>query len=258
MRLVVALVALFSVAALPVRAQIERPRLGFVLDSSGALRPVLGEASSATLGDPLRDPAGGPALSFACSSQLCLIKTDAAVVAFRPDRPDAAPSVAAPPGPALIALDDRGAWIYFQAGGQLAWWHDGLLDFADFAGDGALLSLRATVGGFDYTVARDGGTWTEHYSSSDGAIAVVDWAAVNSTSAAPAAMLFDGGILLSSMDHVTLRRPDGREMAYPLAGDKKFHAAGNGYIEIVAPGSSWILRTDFGREQLFLLPGMPE
>jgi len=229
------------------------------------------------------DPAGVLAISFACSSKLCLVKTDAAVVAFIPDRPDVTQSVAASPafvapcatcaGPALIALDDfgsapLGAWIYFEATGRLARWHDGILDLTDFVADGAILSLRATAGGFDYAVARDRGVWIKHYSASDGSIVIVDSAAVDpviidsviidSRTAAQAVMLFDGGMLLSSMDNVVLRRPDGQEIMFPLAGPKEFHAAGSGYVEIAVPDGLWLLRTDSSREQLFLLPGAAE
>ena len=257
--------ALF-VGALPARAQIERPLLGFVLDSHGALRPATGEPASATLGDPVDgNPAGSPAISFACSSKLCLVKTDGALVAFVPDRPAARQSVAAPGGVALIALDDpansaaaRGAWIYFQAAGQLARWQDGILDFADFVADGAMLSLRAAAGGFDYAVARDDGAWIEHYSASDGSVVIVDSAIIDSPGAAPAGMLFDGGILLSSTDKILLRRPDGGEMTFHLAGPKEFQGAGSGYVEIAAPDGLWLLRTHPGREQLVLLPGAGE
>jgi hypothetical protein len=264
MRFTPALLAVLSVAAaVPARAQIERPRLGFVLDSLGHLRPVMGDPASATLGDPARDPAGVPAISLACSSKLCLVKTDAEVFAFIPDRPEVTQSVAAPPGPALIAPDNstavmRSAWIYFQAAGQLARWHDGILDFTNFVAGGALLALRATAGGFDCAVAREGGAWIEHYSASDGSIAIVDSLDTIDSLGAAVVMLLDDGMLMSSTDSVLLRRPDGQRITFPLAGPKEFHAAGNGYVEIAGPDGLWILRTDPGREELFLLPGAAE
>ncbi|HEV2202563.1 MAG TPA: hypothetical protein VGR73_22320 [Bryobacteraceae bacterium] len=279
MKFAFAFLAGLFVVALPAAAQIERPRLGYVLDSRGDLRPVMGEPASAALGDPV----GVVAISFACSLKLCLAKTDAAVVAFIPDRRGRQQGVAASPafvtpcatcaGPALIALDDPasttgvpGAWIYFQTAHQLARWHEGILDAIDFAPGGVVLSLRATTGGFDYAVARGrvgrkaGVVWIEHYSASDGRITViVDSAAVlDSPGATRAVMLFDGGILLAARDHVILRRPDGREMTFPLAGPKRFQAAGNGYVEIAVPNGLWLLRTDPGREQLVLLPGVHE
>jgi hypothetical protein len=70
-------------------------------------------------------------------------------------------------------------------------------------------------------------------------------------------MLLDNGILFSSSDQVTLLRPNGQELAFPLAGAKTFMAAGDSYVEIIASGGMWILRTDPGKEQLSLLPGIP-
>jgi len=244
-----------------------------MLDSGGLLRPVFGIAASATLGYPAGYPALASTASFACSSTLCLAKTDVAVVAFVPSAPGNGQSVAvstplppsvtscACPGPALIALDpvgvaDGGAWIYFQALRRLTRWQNGVLNVIDFAPGGEVLSLRATTDGFDYAIVRDSfgrratTVWIEHYSASDASVAVVD-----SMDAIGPVMLLDQGILLSSSDQVTLRRPNGQELAFPLAGAKTFMAAGDSYVEIIASGGMWILRTDPGKEQLSLLPG---
>jgi hypothetical protein len=264
--------AAIFLAALPAMAQIQQPQLGYMLDSGGALRPVFGIAASATLGYPAGYPALASAASFACSSTLCLAKTDAAVVAFVPSEGNgqSAPVVLPPsvtpcacPGPALIALDpvalaDGGAWIYFQGSRQLARWQNGVLNAIDFSLGGEVLSLRATPDGFDYVIVRDSfgrratTVWIEHYSVSDASVAVVD-----SMDAMGTVMLLDHGILLSSSEQVTLRRASGQELAFPLAGAKTFMAAGDSYVEISASAGMWILRTDSGKEQLSLLPGTP-
>ena len=273
MRLAFAIFGALFALALPAAAQIERPRLGFMLDSRGSLRPVTGEAAAATLGDPAGDPAGGVAITFACTAKLCLAKKDRTLVDFVPDRPQASRVSAVPEGAALIAIDHPaspaaapGAWIYFQAVQRLARWHDGVLDFADFAPNGVVLSLRAADGGFDYAIARRRAVWIEHYSVRDRSTMVLD-----SAGAGPPVMLIDGGILLAPsnrararhadqvvLDEVVLRRPDGHELTFPLAGPTKFQAAGDGYVEITARDGLWILRTNPGHEQLFLLPGTPE
>jgi hypothetical protein len=255
--------AAFLLTALPAGAQIARPQLGYVVDTSGVLRPVFGVAAAATLGDAALENT----ISFACSAHICMAKTDAALISFAPgvsgSGPSSRQSVAAPPGPTILAIGGGGAWIYFQASQQVARWHDGVLDaplgdFApgDFASGAEILSLRATADGFDYAITRDrsgshaGNIWIEHYSASDGSIVTID-----SLTPASAVMLVDGGVLMSLPDQLVLRRSDGQQLTFPLVGAKTFHAAGKGYVEIVAPSGLWVLRTDAGHEQLSMLPG---
>ena len=109
-------------------AQIERPQLGLMLDSSGAVRPVYGAAPSATLGDPVLTGV----LSFGCSAQMCLFKTEAAIVASD------GTSAAAPNGTAIFSMEGAFAYIYFPDTQQRARWHDGLLEWIDVAPDEAV------------------------------------------------------------------------------------------------------------------------
>jgi len=260
------------VSILPVAAQIARPQLGYVVDAGGALRPVIGIAAAASLGDSALDHAS----SFACGAKICLAKTDTALVPFAPANAAGVPSTVsaqstpALAGPALIAIDDRAdaqAWIYFADSRQMALWQDGALNMVDFAPGGEILSLRAAADGFDYAVARDFGpenlrrravnAWIEHYSPSDGSITVVGPAIAASPFATTAAMLIDGGVLAATSGELILARPDGQQMTFPLLGAQAFYSAGQGYVEIVAADGLWILRTDPGNEQLSMLPGVP-
>lgn len=290
-------VALAALAPSQLAAQIARPQLGTVMDASGSLRPVIGVAAAASLGDSALDNA----LSFACSAKLCLAKTDAALISFAPANAAGAQttwdaSTPTLPGPALIAIDDGAggdrtgdgtnarAWIYFIQSQQAALWHDGALTMLDFAPDGQVLSLRAASDGFDYVVVRDrsrgiardgvlmngnprrgvANAWVEHYSTSDGGITVTGAIPASSVagSAPPAdpsvitaVMLFDGGVLAATRGQLMLTRPDGEQMAFPLAGARAFYQAAQGVVEIAAGEGLWILRTDPGSEQLALLPG---
>jgi hypothetical protein len=277
---------LAALAPSQLAAQIARPQLGTVLDASGSLRPVIGVAAAASLGDSALDNA----ISFACSATLCLAKTDAALISFAPANAAGAQTATGAstptfPGGALIAIDDRvdntnaRAWIYFTQSQQAALWQDGALTMIDFASDGEVLSLRAASDGFDYVVVRDRSrgnprrgaahVWIEHYSTSDGSITVtgsIAGAAIGAGSVASSApladpfaitavMLFDGGVLRATPGQLILTRLDGQQMAFPLAGARAFFQAAKGVVEIVAREGLWILRTDPGSEQLALLPG---
>ena len=115
-------IAIFLLFAMAGWAQIERPQLGLMLDTNGSVRPVYGAAGSATLGDPVLTGV----LSFGCSARLCLMKTEAAIVASD------GTSVAAPTGPAIFAMRGASAYIYFSDTQQWARWQDGQLEWIDF------------------------------------------------------------------------------------------------------------------------------
>jgi len=269
MRLALVFLVTILSAMPPAAAQIAQPQLGYMRDASGSLRPIFGIAAAATLGAPALENV----ISFACSAQSCLAKTDAVLASFAPSGNSV--SVAASAGPAIITHANHGAWIYYSSTKQLARWKDGALTAVDFSPDGRVLSLRATAGGLDYAVARDGSARVsiEHFSPSDGSVTLIDFFAPNSFApdsfaiesgavakedVANEVMLLDGGVLASSHDHVTLRRADGTELTFPVTGASAFHAAGNGYVQISASSGMWILRTDPGHEQLSLLPGAPQ
>jgi len=265
--------------------QIARPQPGYMLDSEGVLRPVLGVPAAAALGDP----AAQSVSSFACTSRVCLVKSDGtaasgpALISFAPGGSvldsEAGTSIVAPSGPAIIAMDSHSssgvAWIFFQGIDRFARWENGLLTSIDFAPGGKILSLRAAPGGFDYAISRDpfgisaASIWIEHYSPSDGSITVVGPAVSSAiASSSPgtesanvdfALMLCRDGVLLVLPDQVLLNRSDGTQLTFPfpslLSGPVALYAAGKGYIEIAAKDASWILRTDPGKEELAMLPG---
>ncbi len=236
-----------------------------MLDAGGALRPVFGMPASASLGDP----ALANVHSFACSSTLCIAKTESALAAFvsgvsgsqGAGIPSPILTPCACPGPALIALDSSsGAWIFFPMTRQFARWANGTLAWLNFAPAGDVLSLRSTTDGFDYAFAQESGrgaatVWIAHYTASDGSTAIVDSLGLMEKLAG-AVLLFDGGSLQATPDGVILRRPDAQEMLFPLAGARGFQASATGFVEIAASTGMWILRTDPGSEGLSLLPGV--
>jgi hypothetical protein len=225
---------LFFAMSLGALAQIERPRMGVMLDQNGDARPVVGLAASATLGDPILSGV----ISLACSAQQCLAKTDTSLLASSGE------SVDAPPGPAILAAP----YVYFTAARQLVRWHDGQLQPLDFAPDGEVLSLRANGDGLDYAVRRGDEIWIEHISFSDQSIQLLA-----APGPANAVMLLEGESLLASDDIVRLLRGDGSEAAFDVAGVREFFAMGESCIELVTAQDRWVL--DLRQERVFLLPG---
>jgi len=118
-------IPLFLLFAIIGWAQIERPQLGLMLDSNGVVRPVYGTAPSATLGDPVMTGV----LSFGCSAQMCLMKTEVAIIASD------GTSAAAPAGTAIFTMHGASAYIYFPGSEQWAHWQDGQLEWIDFVPD---------------------------------------------------------------------------------------------------------------------------
>jgi hypothetical protein len=108
--------------------QLAHPQLGLMLDADGAVRPVYGAAASATLDDPVLDGV----LSFGCSSQICLFKSAAAIIASD------GTSATAPSGTAVFTMQGDAAYIYFPDSQQWARWRDGQLEWIDFAPDDAV------------------------------------------------------------------------------------------------------------------------
>lgn len=234
---------------------LEHPTLGVMLDAAGAIRPVHGIAGSVTLGEPLATGV----LSSACSRQLCLSKTDSAILFG--DRVTNAPS-----GPALFALDGGAAFVYFPQSKQLARWthttpsgHGSeteprpegadapYLDFVNFDTPGEILSLRVVKDALEAAVRREDGIWILRGN-----------AVIDALPDAPGpVMLLADGALFATADAVVLRRPDRVEVRFDLAGAEKFIALNDGYVQIRAGLVTYALRVEAGRERLFVLPEPP-
>ena len=127
---------------------------------------------------------------------------------------------------------------------MFARWRNDILEPLDWAVDGEVLSIRR----HEIAVRRDGGVWIV---DPDGS--VVDWIA---DTAGPVLLLADG-VLFATPDEVVLRRKNRSETRFPLAGAESIAAAGPQYaaIHVSAGDSVYVLRTEPGRESLFLLPG---
>jgi hypothetical protein len=231
------LVLATGVAALA-QSGLDVPQAGLMVDHSGALRVVTGIAQSFIAGGAVRTGV----LSAACGRALCLAKTDTSLFDAR-NAGD--PGISSPPGPALIAIRDQSALLYFPAVRQFARYKDGHIHMLDWSVDGEVLALRRTSDDPRFAVRRTDGVWVV---ALDGSI----------ESALPAStvavLLLDGVTIYSLPDEVVLRRTDGSETPLSLPGVTSFSQLTGNYVQVSASSGIYALRTDRGREQLSVLP----
>lgn len=213
------------------------PAIGATVDPSGALRPVEGVAGNFLLGPATLSGV----LSAACSDRLCLAKTDSKVIS-------ATGETDAPSGPAVFGLAGGEAIVYFPEPRTFARWHDNTLDPLDWSVDGEVLSIRLRNGDAEIAVRRDGAVWVVRSDDS-----VIDWIA---DTAGPVLLLADG-VLFTMPDEIVLRR-DASEVRLEFTGAESLAAIGPHYAAIRAGDSTYALRTESGRESLFLLPAFQE
>ena len=209
---------------------VERPRLGKMLDSNGAVRTVYGIAASVAVGDA--EIAG--ALSQACSKKFCLAKTDASIVS-------ASGSTAAPAGTALFAFDGDSALVWFPESRHLARWQNDALTPIEATVDGEVLSIRARAGSVEFAVRRASGVWIV---KSDGSV----------EDALPRTlgpvMLIPDGVVYATRDEIVIR-----DLRIPIERVTGFSQMAEGYLQVRAGGLDYALRVEKGREMLFELPG---
>jgi hypothetical protein len=217
------------------QAGLDRPQLGAMLDSSGRVRLVYGLPGSITLGPATLSGI----LSTACSAKLCLAKTESGIWSASGTTP-------APNGPAIFALDGAAAFVYFPESRQFARWHEGQLDFLDFNIDGEVLSLRTTKENTIEVAVRQ----RNQVQIVSPELEVIDSLPANTR----VVMLIKGGVLYATGDTVILQWSDGTETQFQASGVEAAFALGDGYVELRAGASTYAVRVERGREQLFLLP----
>ncbi len=148
----------------------------------------------------------------------------------------------APAGPAIFGPP----YVYFPATRILVRWRDSQLEPVNFEPGGEVLALRATAGGFDYAVRRDGEVWIEHYSVADESHAVAGW-----IGPANAVLLLEFGVLIATDHEVHLN-----QAVFDLEGVTEFLRMGDSAVEAVTANRRWVI--DLEAKRAFLLPGIPE
>ncbi len=221
--------------------------MGVMLDHHGTARPVYGVTASVAVGNPVATGA----LAIACARRVCLMKTDSAILASTD-----VPAIPAPRGPAVIAIDGDSAWVYFVATKELARWHGGQLDPVPFelpggGPSGEVLSIASgPPGTLDTVFRRDRRVSILRITLADGS-AIVTGSLPDDTGPV---LLTWSGIVFANRNQITLQRPDGSEVSFPLTGAQAIFQLGERYVQVRAGDFDYALRIDSGREQLFLLP----
>lgn len=246
MRSLVVMLGAVLALAVTLRAQstLERPQPGVMLDRAGRARPIYGVAGSVTVGDAVATGA----TAAACSERVCLVKTESAILSLGKS---ASRLTEAPAGPALFALDGDAAFVYFSRSRRLMRWTDGQFEPMDppvpeaIAQGKTIVSLRVKAGALEFAMAQEDGTWIAR---SDGSL--VEFV----TGEAGPVLLLRQGVLFATADNLVLRRSDGSETRFDVAGVTSLLKLGKGYAEARTAEAAYAIKIEQGREQIFLLP----
>jgi hypothetical protein len=202
------------------------PRIGMMLDSQGALRPVAGVAGSLLVGAAKSEGVS----AFACAAEACATLSA---------------------GPAVVATDGTRAVAFVaQAGEFLGWNLRGRYAARErlpwTINGGVVLSICLTHEGAEIAVQRDNRVW----------IVSPDGAAIEALpdEATGPVLLTGGGAVYATDQEVVLRRRDGTETRFAVAGVRALNAMSPDWVQIVAGGAMYALRTAPSREALYMLP----
>lgn len=222
---------------------INPPQMGVMVDRFEQARPVSGVSASVTLGNPVATAV----LGSACLDSFCVLKTWGGMLV------NGVPA-SAPAGPALVAIDGQSALLYFSRSQELLRWQAGELQPVAMNITGNVVAFQSTGGVLQFAVQRNGATWIVDSNNQ----------ALDSLRAASGPVLLTAaGTVYTDSGDVVLRRRDGSELRFPIAGVQSILAMslsskGANYVQIRSARASYVLRIDFGSERIFQLPEPPQ
>ena len=237
------------------------PQIGFIQDSSNALRPVIGIAGNFLLGDPMQT--GLTSAAFSGSSGM--VKTDSALLAI--DRQgQVIASTGAPAGSALFAFSRSGApaFVYLiDANAWMVWdgqqFQPAAFDLSAFDSLVVISIASPNDGEAQIVLQRDDGLWDIRLQLADGA--VTSQSAITGVTA-PMLALASGDLVYRDTDGVVVRKPDGSELHIlaQLPPNIAFQQMGDGWIQIrdLDTSNQFAVRITAGREQFYQLPGVDQ
>ena len=215
--------------------QVSQPVVGHIANSHGEVRKVLGIPGAFVLGELEQSDV----LAMACSEVLCVAKTDAGIVAD-------GINIAAPAGPAVIAVEGDRALLYFPSSHELAFLSNGKLTTETLVVSGEVVALRAGP-----EIAVQDGQTVRVMNRDQAVVDVVE-------SDGPVA-LFPGGLAYVKNGEVHLRHRDGRDRAFVIGGVQEggvqeFFRPSAEFLGVRCAGGTFLIRLTEGREEMWQLP----
>jgi hypothetical protein len=227
----------------------EAPGFGWLVDSSGRLRPLAGLAGSLVPG-PARESG---VLSAASSGTWVLAKTSDELIVL--DRSGAETCrLAAPPGAARFAFASGGdpAAVLFPATGGLLLWSGGRFEAAGWMLDGHE-EVLATTGAVSFFVRRGDQVWRVDRAVADGR---VTRETVLVGVRAPLLARPDGSLLYSGSAALVRRAPDGAEQRLELAAPPLgLSELSGGWVRVLLPDRQLAVSFSGAAPRVFELPG---
>jgi hypothetical protein len=250
---------LLGATILAAQAPLDRPRIGYLADHGGALRPLYGTAANFILGEPLL----GGVVSCASSDTSALVKTADEVISIG----TAGKTLnrwAAPGEDALFAFyaDGAPALVYIRESLQLTRVVEDRLETVPVDAE-RLGGEVAAIAAPDHShalvaVARGDQIWLVAISTERGE---VTGERLLAGVTGRVHLLEDGSALFTENGDLVWRANDGTEKRFPLAGEiRSFAPLGAGWVAAAvqhdgAPGlTRYGLRFDAGREGIYQLP----
>lgn len=247
---------LFFLAAASAWAQpaLAPPQLGFVADTTGALRPVHGVAGNFLVGSP--DATGVTAAAF--SGSFGLLKTDSAVMAFD-GRGKTLAQMGVAAGTALFAFLPAGeaAIAYIAQSGEIVRFSAGRFIPRTVAVDAASVVAVAFPNIREATLIeqREDGLWQVLVELGDGHI--VSQTALNGLTA-PVLALPSGDLVAGDAQGIVVKKADGSEVhiAGHLPAHFELRQMGGGWVEVndLSSSARFAVRVTAGHEGFYMLP----
>lgn len=252
------LIAIFTLAAAAcAQTAITPPQAGFLQDSGGSFRPVLGIAGNFLMGAP----AYGAVVTAAFSGSFGLVKTDTAIVATD-NQGRAIATMDAPAGPALLAFQSDGApgYAYLPGAHLLFEWTGTGFQMVPF--NSALFPAGAARAIFAPDAAHVGVLVERVDGLKDVRILLATGDADSEAAIAgvrgPALFLSSGELVYTDMNGLVVRNPDGAEahILGQISRHCRLAQMGAGWVEVAdsSTGSQYAVRVTAGREGFYALP----
>ena len=252
------LLLFLSVGLCCAQPPLAKPRIGYVMDRQGALRPLYGAAGNFILGEVL----SAENVAFAGSATGALVKTSTEVIWITADG-EVKNRWPAPPGEAQFAFEPAGssAFVFFPEKPVLMHMAEGRLetvplDMERLAGDVVAVAAPGE-GSVELAVRRGDETWLVTVARAGGEI--IDERLLAGVSGP--VHLSGGGVLYSGRGELVWRTRRGIEKKFPLdAAIEWFATLGAGWVAVSAKAEGaaaltlYGLRLEEGREGIYQLP----